>query len=112
MRVRTLIVLAAITVPVAAAAVLLPDHSATVTPPAGGGKLLPSLKTKLAQAATITIFGSDGTITLHRTQTTGKPEEGWTFADKGGYPVPAATVKPILDGLQALHGIEPKTERP
>ncbi|MEJ0048029.1 MAG: hypothetical protein WDN04_19350 [Rhodospirillales bacterium] len=34
MRVRTLIVLAAVTVPVAAAAVLLPDNAATMTPQA------------------------------------------------------------------------------
>jgi hypothetical protein len=112
MRVRTLIVLAAITVPVAAAAILLPDHVGSVTAPVGGGRLLPNLKSKLGQVATMTVAGADGTLTLHRAQTTGKPEDGWTFTDKGGYPVPAATVKPILDGLLALHGIEPKTERP
>jgi hypothetical protein len=112
MRPQTLIVLAAITVPVAAAAILLPDQAAQVAAPAAGGKLLPGLKEKLAQVATMIIAGSDGTVTLHRAPDAKKPEQGWSWADKGGYPVPAATVKLILDSISALHGIEPKTQRP
>jgi len=111
MRVRTLIVLAAITIPVTAAAILLPDQVTSVTAPSPGGKLLPGLKQKLGQAATMIVTGPDDTVTLHRAPNAGKPEDGWNWADKGGYPVPAATVKPILDGLASLHGLEPKTER-
>jgi hypothetical protein len=112
MRIRTLTVLAAVTIPVAAAAILLPDQTTTVTPPAAGGVLLPGLKAKLGQVATMTITGGDGTVTLHRAPGGKNPEDGWTWAEKGGYPVPPATIKPILDALPALHGIESKTQRP
>jgi len=112
MRIRTLTVLAAITVPVTAAAIFLPDQVATVTAPVSGGKLLPGLKEKLGQVATMTVTGPDGTVTLHRAPTTGKPEDGWTWADKGGYPVPPATIKPVLYAVAAMHGIEAKTQRP
>jgi len=112
MRISTLTVLAAITIPVTAAAILLPDHVATVTAPASGGKLLPGLKEKLGQLATMTVTGADGTVTLHRAPTTGKLEDGWNWAEKGGYPVPPATIKPILDAVAAMHGIEAKTQRP
>jgi hypothetical protein len=40
------------------------------------------------------------------------PADGWRLADKGGYPVQAETMKPILEGLLALRATEPKTERP
>ncbi|MEJ0048030.1 MAG: hypothetical protein WDN04_19355 [Rhodospirillales bacterium] len=49
--------------------------------------MLPGLKGKLAQAASLSIVGPDGTITLRRAPGASKPADGLGFADKGGYPV-------------------------
>ncbi|WP_339484831.1 DUF4340 domain-containing protein, partial [Pseudomonas sivasensis] len=57
------------------------------------------------------IVGSDGTVTVNRAKPDKKADGGWTIANKGNYPVPPATIKPVLDGLAALREIEPKTER-
>jgi hypothetical protein len=116
MRSTTLIALAIMTVPVFAAAVFLPPpggtHSAaTMTAPVFAG-----LKDWIAGAAKLTVVGPAGTVTLERKGAAPKPGEipadGWTLADKGGYPVDPAMIRPILSSLVALKTVEPKTERP
>lgn len=115
MRMKTIKILAAVTGPAAILALLLPaPGSSTGTADQGGGGplLVPGLKGHTDTLAQIAITGADGTVTLSRTPVAGKPAYGWTLRNKGGYPVPAATIKPVIDGLVALHGVSPRTDRP
>lgn len=112
MRQKTLIVLAVITVPTALAAAFVPKPSTTVEKPAEGGPILPGLKAGIDSATTLTVAGPDGAVTLARKPVPSKIDQGWTLSDKGGYPVDPAKIKPVLDALLALHGTEPKTDRP
>ncbi len=111
MRIRTLQVLAVVTVPTVALALLLPaPHGDTGTTAPAGGLLLPGLKLHVDTLSRIDITGSDGSLTLSRTPVPKHPADGWTVRDKGGYPVPPATIQPVIDGLVALHGVAPKTQ--
>jgi hypothetical protein len=110
MHINTLRRLAAVTVPVTALAVFLPSSQTTLGTAAGSGKLLPDLASKLGNGATLTITSASGKVTLRHTSDT--PGQGWVLADKGGYPVDAAKLKPILTGLTDLRGVAPKTARP
>jgi hypothetical protein len=109
MNVKTLQVLAAITVPVTALAIALPPPQTAPVPVRGSGPLLPGLIGKIGDGSTLVVTGADGHVTLRHAGT--KPYQGWGLADKGGYPVPDAKIKPVLDDLAALRGLEPKTER-
>ncbi|HTZ71914.1 MAG TPA: hypothetical protein VMB71_14755, partial [Acetobacteraceae bacterium] len=113
MREMTVKILAGLAIPAAIIAVLLPAPGGGTAP---SGKqnvpLLPGLHGHAGDLATITITGADGKITLTRTPTAKKPAEGWLLRDKGFYPVPVATIRPVLDGLIALHGVAPKTASP
>jgi hypothetical protein len=116
MRSTTLIALAVITVPVFAAAVFVPAPGGTRIASVANGPVFPSLKDWIAGAATLTVTGPNGSVALARKGPAPKagevPVDGWTLADKGGYPVDPATVRPILAGLLELKTVEPKTERP
>jgi len=116
MRSTTLIILAAVTVPVFAAAVFVPTPGGTTSATVVSAPVLPGLKDKIAMAAKLTITTGSGTVTLEHKGAAAKPGEapvdGWTLADKGGYPVDPATIKPILSGLVELKTVEPKTDRP
>ncbi len=110
MRTSTLAILAAVTVPVTALAIFLPAPTTTAPAAAKGEKLLPGLRVKLAQAAQLSVVSSDGTVVLQR-KPGAKADQGWGLVAKGGYPVQASSIKPVLDGLVALQGTEPRTER-
>lgn len=116
MRRSTLIALAIVTVPVFAAAVFVPTPGGTQTAAAVTAPVFPGLTDWIAGAAKLTMVGPSGTVTLERKGPAPKPGdlpvEGWTLADKGGYPVDPATIRPILSALVALKTVEPKTERP
>jgi hypothetical protein len=113
MRDKTLLILAAIAIPVTVLALVLPGPQATTLPKLPGGALmLPDLKTKIGQATSMIVAGPDGKITLHRAGTQGAPADGWVLADKDNYPVAAAKIKPVLDGLETLRTLEVKTSRP
>jgi hypothetical protein len=73
---------------------------------------LPALKGGFGAVASITVTGAAGPVKLVRAKTDGKPAEGWVVADKYNYPVQAAILKPVLEGLRALHTVAPKTARP
>jgi len=112
MRIRTLLALSVVTVPTVALALLLPaPHGDTVTTAPASGLLLPGLKGHVDTLARIDITGPDGSLALSRTPVAGHKADGWTLSDAGGYPVPAATIQPVIDGLLALHGVAPKTQR-
>jgi len=116
MRSTTLIALAIVTVPVFAAAVLVPAPGGTQATAVATAPVFPGLKDWIAGAAKLTMVGTTGTVTLERKGAAPKPGDvpvdGWTLADKGGYPVDPATIRPILSALVDLKTVEPKTERP
>lgn len=116
MRRNTLIVLTLVTVPLCAAAMFVPVPGGTRTASVATGPVFPSLKERIAGATKLTVTGAKGSVTLERKGPAPKagelPVDGWTLADKGGYPVDGATLRPILSGLVALKTVEPKTERP
>lgn len=116
MRRTTLIALTLVTGAALAAAVLVPVPGGTRTASVVTGPVFPSLKDWIAGATKLTVTGAKGSVTLERKGPAPKagelPLDGWTLADKGGYPVDGATLRPILSGLVALKTVEPKTERP
>jgi hypothetical protein len=112
MREKTLIVLAVITIPLALAAVFVPGPTTRVERQAENGSMLPSLKAGIENASTLSVTGPDGMVTLVRKPAPGKIDHGWTLSGKSGYPVDPAKIKPVLDALITLRGVEPKTARP
>jgi hypothetical protein len=116
MRRTTLTILAVLTVVVTAAAVFVPTPGGTKSASVATGPVFPSLKDGIAGAAKLSVTGPNGTVTLERKGPAPKagelPLDGWTLADKGGYPVDGTTLRPILAGLVDLKTSEPKTERP
>jgi hypothetical protein len=113
MRVKTILLLAAVTVPAFFIAVLLPaPGTGTQTAEHGGIVLLPDLKPHENVLAQVVVTGPDGTVTLTRTPVAGKPGIGWGMKEKGGYPVPPNNILPVIDALASLHGVAPKTAQP
>lgn len=116
MRSTTLIALTIVTVAAAAAAVFVPAPGGTKPAGVATAPVFPGLKGWIAGAAKLTVVGPGGTVTLERKGAAPKagetPVDGWSLADKGGYPVDPATIRPILSGLVDLKTVEPKTERP
>jgi hypothetical protein len=109
MRMKTLQVLATVTVPVAALAIVLPPPQTAPATRQGSGKLLPGLAAKIGDGATLLVTGPDANVTLRHTGK--RADAGWVLADKSNYPVPDAKIKPVIDALENLRGLEPKTER-
>jgi hypothetical protein len=104
MRRKTLYILVAITLPVTALAVLLPAPQTRLRLEKGSGKLLPELAGKTGDVALMVVIGPDGKASLRRTGS-----QTWVLAEKSDYPVPETRVEPVLESLQKLRGIEPKT---
>jgi hypothetical protein len=115
MRSQTLIVLALVTLPVLALDVFLPDHNVAPAPAAGTTKVLPSLGDWIGQVTKLSVVARAGTVNLER-KIPADPKAalgtGWTLPDKGGYPVQATVVEPLLQGLLALREVAPRTDRP
>lgn len=112
MREQTLKILAGVTGVTVLLALVVPGTGGSTTATrTERGPALTKLRGHSDDVATLTIKGSDSSITLDR-HGHGKLAEGWTLRDRGGYPVPAATIRPVLDSLIDLHGVEPKTARP
>lgn len=113
MDVKTVKLLAYVTGPVALAALFWPGAGSAPSHALSHAKLLlPGIGEKLDAAAQLTYTSADATLHLFRAPVKGKPDAGWKLREKDGYPVPDATIKPVLEGLKTLHGVEPKTERP
>jgi hypothetical protein len=108
MRQKTLLALALATVLVLVAAIFLPVPGGTTSKSAETGLVFPTLKDWLGSATKLTVTGATTTLNLARPTAA----DGWTLADKGGYPVQENVIRPILAGLLALHTTEAKTERP
>jgi len=117
MRQKTLIALAIVTVPVLAAAILIPARHGTALKPAETGPVFPALKDWLSGATKLTVTSAGGAVvTLTRTAPAKSgdalPVAGWGLADKSNYPVQDSLMRPVIAGLATLHTTEAKTERP
>jgi hypothetical protein len=117
MRQKTLVILAAVAVPILLAAIFIPRPGGSASRPVEAGPVFPTLNDWLGKATKLTITSADGTINLARpadvkTAAGAVPADGWTLTDKGGYPVQDSVVRPLLAGLLHLRELEAKTERP
>jgi hypothetical protein len=112
MRMETVKTLAAITVPLAFLAIIWPAPSGQGMVRGKPVPILPGLRGHMNDAASLTIKTGSATIHLTRKPVPKNPSEGWQLADKSDYPVSPATIRPVLDGMLALRGVERKTDRP
>ncbi|MET0181295.1 MAG: DUF4340 domain-containing protein [Caulobacterales bacterium] len=60
------------------------------------GQVLPNLQASLERARRIIVTSPEGAYRIERT------DDGWTMRDRGDYPVNAARVKQLTDGLSEL----------
>ncbi len=72
----------------------------------GGEVLLPELAAHLNEVTELSITTGDGRVTVQ------KGENGWSVAEKAGYPAKFETVKKTLMALAGLKTLEPKTANP
>ena len=116
MQQKTVIGLAIVTVPVALAALFLSSGNDTTPPSTQEARLFPNLPQTIGGAVKLTVVGPDGSVEIDRkavATAAGKvPDDGWTLPAKGGYPVQATTVRPVLTGLLALKTVQPMTAQP
>ena len=90
---------------VAAAAVSFTGGAIPVDPLAGK-PVLPRVAAKPEDVAKVIVKRSTGTATFLR------QGDGWTVAEKSGYPADVAKVRKMLLGLAEITYIEPKTAEP
>ncbi|MEE8393038.1 MAG: DUF4340 domain-containing protein [Rhodospirillales bacterium] len=104
MRSRTLAALSVVTVIAVAAAGLSVSREMSVREPGGvGQKMLPGLMDMLNGAGSIVVQGLGSKVTMVRT------DDGWTIAERGGYPARAPKVRELILGMARLERIEAKT---
>jgi Domain of unknown function (DUF4340) len=106
MKVKTLAVLAAVTVVVIVGAAVVNSRGPAYTTGTGGGLLLPDFAAKLNDAAKIVVSSGTGKFTIER------GEKGWSIVEKYGYPAKFDVVKSMLLGLAELKTVEAKTAEP
>jgi hypothetical protein len=119
MRPNTVIILAAVTIPLALVALFVPSGGGSSVKSALDVEVFPGLKDWIGQTSKMTITTSAGTVTLTRKigddnkgQSAAAAAEGWVVASKSGYPADPGKVREVLTGLVALREIEGKTEQP
>lgn len=104
MQTKGLIALVAAAIVVAVVAVALSLGGTRSVAEAGSGQLVfTDLAGKIGDVAALKIGGAGGAVTLQRT------EQGWTVAEKGGYPADPAKIRQVLLGFAELKLVEPKT---
>jgi len=104
MKLRHLIPLILIAIAVVAAAVSLRETPETSSVDAG--LYFPDLNGRLNDVATIASRRGEQTTTLERT------EDGWSLAERGGFPVDINKVRAFLTGMGDLTRLEAKTDKP
>jgi hypothetical protein len=100
----SLMAVAALSV-VAAAAVSFSGGAVPVDPLAGR-PVLPQVAAKPEEIAKVIVKRSAGTATFVRRG------DGWTVAEKSGYPADSAKMRKLLLGLAEIAYVEPKTAEP
>ncbi|PWR21771.1 DUF4340 domain-containing protein [Zavarzinia compransoris] len=108
MRRSTLAILLGLTIVLGlAGAWLVVERVRTTAADLSGRPLLPDLKARLNDVATITLTGAEGSFTLQR-----DAGERWILPERGGYPVDFGRVQRLLVALADMKAIEPKTAKP
>lgn len=104
MRVRSFLILGAVTLAVCGATVVAvmsgerPQSTVEAV-----GPVLPGLPDRLADVSSVVVRDAEHTLTIRRT------EGGWVLPDYGDYPVPTEKVREIVRGLAQLEKAEAKT---
>jgi Domain of unknown function (DUF4340) len=107
MNARTLGLLALVTGLIAAiAAFSLNRRQSAEAAATDEGRFLPGLMEHINDVATMRVKTAGGEVTLKR------GDDGWSVAEKGGYPAQDEPVKKTLIGLAELRKVEPKTDDP
>jgi hypothetical protein len=107
MQARGLYALLGVTAVVVVAAGALSIGHGTARSDAGAGAIvLPSVFARSGEVGTIVVKRDKGSLTLQR----GK--DGWTVAERDGYPADSTKVRQALVGLAELKLVEAKTSKP
>jgi hypothetical protein len=106
MRPISVLLLALITLAVTVGAVFVSANRQGAVEVAKGERLFPGLGGKFAQAQSIEIDGAGGKARLTRVG------DGWTIADKDGYPARPEAVRRLLAAVAELETVEAKTRNP
>lgn len=106
MRQKSLLLLGAVTVAVAAVAGYVAyDRQASVRSDiAGGAPLFPGLMPKVNDVAQLTIGDAKQGFAIQR-----QSDDRWTVKEKGGYPASADQVKKLVVGIAETKSLEPRT---
>jgi len=80
----------------AVAAVTVAIEARSLRPDLASGPVVPRLEETIAGAQRIVVTSSEATYRIERTQ------RGWAMRDRGDYPVRAARLAQLTEGLQAL----------
>jgi len=106
MKLKTLAILAGLTVVLVVGAIVVNLGGPAYTSGTGGNLVFPDFAAKINDAAKITITAADRKITVER------KDNGWDIAEKYGYPAKFEVVKATLVGLAELKTLEAKTAEP
>lgn len=107
MNAKTLLLLVGATgVAAAGAALALKNRESAVTVAQETGRFFPDLIDAINDVSSIDVQTADASFSLERTN------DGWTLANKGGYPAEAEPVRKLLIGVAELNKLEPKTDNP
>lgn len=108
MRRTTLAVLLGLTIALGlVGAWLVVDRVRETSADLSGRPLMPELKYRLNDVASVTIEGAEGAFTLKRGGT-----DRWVMPERGNYPVDFGKLQRLLVALGDMVAIEPKTARP
>ncbi|QLH40283.1 MAG: hypothetical protein HWD60_16950 [Defluviicoccus sp.] len=108
MRVRSFLILSAVTIGVtAAAAVAVLQQETPQTVVETGGPFFPDLVGKLKDVNAVVVRDAQHTLTIHRLD-----DGSWGIAELSDYPVQPEKVREVVNGLVQLEKAEAKTANP
>jgi hypothetical protein len=108
MKPKSIVILAAVTLAVAAAAVwTIRERDSQAAPIARQGeRVFPDLAKRINDVTSLTVADKDSTFTVER------KGETWGVADKGGYPVDVGKVKELVVAVSEFRIVDEKTRNP
>jgi hypothetical protein len=108
MKPKSIAILAAVTLAVAAAAVWATRERDTRAAPIArqGERVFPDLAKRINDVTSLTVADKDSTFTVER------KGETWGVADKGGYPVDVGKVKELVVAVSEFRIVDEKTRNP
>jgi hypothetical protein len=106
MRLKTFVILTAVTAVVAVAAIVVESGTSSTTRVTAGEKLFPDLASALGGVARIEVAEHDKSFTVMRNG------DAWTLRERGGYRVDPDVVKRVLTALVEMETVEAKTDKP